>query len=86
MKYEKMPMAEPRPRDGKTMLETVALLEDAGADVRRPIGNNSQLKLSADISYYPSTGSIVIDGEDSACSERGVAALLSLLRARGEIR
>ena len=86
MKYEKMPVAEPYLRDGKAMLEAMALLEEAGADVRRPIGNRHQLKLSADLSYYPSTGSIVIDGDDSACSEKGVVALLCLLRARGEIR
>jgi hypothetical protein len=84
MKFEKMPFAEPRERDGKAMLDALHRLTELGADVRRPKGNGHQLKVSPDLSYYPTTGRIVRDSED-ALDETGLGPLIDLLRREGWI-
>jgi hypothetical protein len=86
MRYDKMPRAEPRDGDPPVIAQTIATLERAGADPRRPPNNSYQLKVSPDLNYYPAKGTIYRDGAPSPLPDRGLEALIQLLRDEGLIR
>jgi hypothetical protein len=85
MKFDKMPFAEVRPKDCKAVVEALDILIGFGVEVRRSPKNAFQLKLSEDLSYYPTTGRIFRDGDDSALERTGIEALLGLLMTEGVI-
>ena len=66
------------PEAGK---EAMAMLDEIGALYR--ITSDHQIKIGRCVSYYPSKGSIFIDGEKSARPDRGLHALRELLIERG---
>jgi len=78
MKFDDMPVAEARASDGLAMVRSIARLKELGFDVRRPSGNPHQIKITPDLSFYPTTGKIVFDARP-ALKERGLAALLAFL-------
>ncbi len=81
MKFDKLPTAEPRPGDSAAMREAIEELERQGVDVRRPLGSPYQLKVAADLSYFPDKGTIYQDGARGAMPERGLRSLIKLLKA-----
>jgi hypothetical protein len=86
MRYHRMPVAEPRIGDPEEMREAIERLKKEGWEPRRPLGEkNYQLKLSPRLSYYPTTGRIVFDNE-TALPDRGLEALIGLLRASTKTR
>lgn len=78
-KFEKMPYAEFRPGDSPEMLRALSALEEANVDIRRPENNPYQLKVSPTVSFYPSRGTIYVDGEPAPLAGRGLEALLNYL-------
>lgn len=82
MKFARMPKAEAREGDGPEMRQAIGRLERATVDVRRPPNNRHQLKVSADLSYYPTTGRITPDGEP-ALPQTGLDALIDMLIEQG---
>ncbi len=85
MKFEKLPEAEPRDGDSAAMLQAIEALKERGFDVRRPRGSAYQLKVAADLSYYPDKGTIFRDGAREAMPQRGLASLVQIL-AEEDIR
>ena len=83
MHYQKMSAAEPRPGDNPASLDALDMLVSAGADPRRPVGNNHQIKVTPSLSFYPGTGVIFEDGDRAPLLIRGVEALVEHLRATG---
>lgn len=79
MKFDRLPVAEPRPGDSAAMLRAIEELKRLGLDVRRPNGSPYQLKVSADLSFYPNKGTIFRDGDQQALPQRGIASLLEVL-------
>ena len=79
MRYHDMPSATPRPNDLPAVVRDIAALAAAGVDVRRPAKNPYQLKVSPTVSYYPSSGKILKDGDREALATRGVEGLLAFL-------
>lgn len=77
MRFEKMNVAVPRDDDTPAMSEAISVLLAEGYDVRRP--NPHQLKVTPNVSFYPSNGKILIDGQ-SVHVDRGLDALCRLLR------
>lgn len=77
MRFDKMKTAAPSENDPPAMREAIRVLLDEAYDVRRP--NPHQLKVTPEVSYYPSNGKILVDGQ-SVHAERGLDALLRLLR------
>ncbi|GGJ36153.1 hypothetical protein CDQ92_10700 [Sphingopyxis bauzanensis] len=75
MRFQKMPKAEARPNDTPAMREAIDLLIEKGIDVRRPANSDHQLKLDGQTSYFPTKGTLYIDGEQQARPERGLQAL-----------
>jgi hypothetical protein len=73
MKFEKLPRAKIISTDRPSMQKAIKFLLKNQIDVRRPSAH--QLKLDETTSYYPSKGTLFIDGEDQAWAERGQAAL-----------
>lgn len=85
MRYDKMPRATPRDGDHPAMPHAIATLESAGADARRPPNNPYQLKVSPDLIYFPGKGTIYRDGAPAALPDRGLDALIKLLKDEGVI-
>ena len=85
MHYQKMSAAEPRPGDNPAFLEALDKLLAAGADPRRPAGNNHQIKVTPSLSFYPGTGVIFRDGDRAPLPIRGVEALIEHLREEGTL-
>ena len=85
MRYHRMPPAEPRPTDKPIFLDALDKLLLAGADARRPPNNNDQIKVTADLSFYPNTGTIYRDGDSKPLPFRGVDALIEYLREIGAL-
>ena len=79
-----MPPAEPRPGDPPQMLAALDRLLREGADARRPAGNNHQIKVTWDVSYYPSRGSILPD-QGCKLEVSGLDALIKYLRETGRL-
>jgi len=75
MKFHKMPKAQVRPNDPPAMCQAIKFLNSIGVDARRPVKNAFQIKLDERTSYYPSTGTLFVDGEANAWEEEGHAAL-----------
>ena len=69
-----------REDDSAKMTETIDWLKKSGWDFFRP--THSQLKIDGDISFYPDTGTLMLDGYSTRCSESGLGALQELLRER----
>jgi hypothetical protein len=82
MRYEDMPAAELRPGDGKAMERAIEQLRTAGIAARRPAGNPHQIKVTHELSFYPTSGKIVPDGKQS-WAKRGVQALIEHLGTSG---
>lgn len=82
MRYKHMPAAEPRSDDDPVFLTAITKLVDAGAKPRRPPKNDSQIKVTEDLNYYPTTGRIVPDGKRSLYIS-GIDALIGYLRENG---
>jgi hypothetical protein len=80
-----MPHASPRPGDTPIFLEALDKLLLAGADARRPVANNDQIKVTANLSYYPAKGTIYRDGDRRPMPIRGVDALIDHLRETGAL-
>lgn len=78
-KFDKMPFAVSRPGDSPEMLLAIRALDDANIEIRRPENNPYQLKASPTVSYYPSKGTIYVDGDPAPLSSRGVEALVNYL-------
>jgi hypothetical protein len=85
MRYDKMPRAEPCEGDHPAVAQAIATLERAGADPRRPPNNSFQLKVSPDLNYYAAKGTIYRDGAPTPLPDRGLDALIRLLRDEGLI-
>ena len=85
MHYQKMSAAEPRPGDNPAFLEALDKLVSAGADPRRPVGNDHQIKVTPSLSFYPGTGVVFRDGDRAPLPIRGVKALIEHLRAEGNL-
>ena len=85
MKFSKMPLAEARAGDDLAVETAIARLREAGVEPRRPINNAYQLKVTPNISYYPTTGKVVVDATP-ALDIRGVDALIGMLIEQGLIR
>lgn len=84
MSFHDMPPAEPRPGDSPQMVAALDRLLLEGVDARRPAGNNYQIKVTWDVSYYPSKGSILPD-QDCKLKVRGLDALIDYLRETGRL-
>ena len=84
MRYHDMPRATPRPDDLPAVVRDIAALTAAGVDVRRPAKNPYQLKVSPTVSYYPTTGKILKDGDREPSAVRGIEALLTFLNTSPE--
>lgn len=82
MKFDRMPEAEVRAGDGPEMQHAIDRLQRAFVDVRRPLNNRHQLKVSANLSYYSTTGRITPDGEP-ALPQTGLDALIDMLIEQG---
>jgi hypothetical protein len=78
MRFEDMPMAAARKNDGLSMIRAIEQLLIAGIDARRPVGNPHQIKVTPDLSFYPTSGRLVVDGRP-ALPQRGIGALIELL-------
>ena len=52
---------------------------DAGEARRRPTNNDHQIKVTADLNFYPNTGTILRDREPRPLPIRGVDALIEHL-------
>lgn len=85
MRFEKLPEAEIRPGDSAAMRAAINVLTTEGADVRRPAGNEFQLKVAPRISYYPTTRTILIDGEMAGRTVEDLPELIVILRSHGVI-
>ena len=85
MRYHRMPPASPRTDDKPIFLDALDKLLLAGADARRPPNNNDQIKVTATLNFYPSTGTILRDGDRSPLPFRGVDALIEHLREIGAL-
>ena len=83
MRYSRMTPATPRPDDTPAFLHALDELMLAGADARRPVGNNHQIKVTPNLSFYPGTGAIFRDGDRGPLPVRGLNALIEYL---GKIR
>ncbi len=79
MRYHHMPPALARPGDKPAFLEALDKLLTAGADARRPTNNNHQIKVTADLNFYPNTGTILRDSDRRPLPIRGVDALIEHL-------
>ena len=78
-KFDRMPFAVSRPGDSPEMILAIRALEVANVEIRRPKNNPYQLKASPTVSFYPSKGTIYVDGDPAPLSCRGVDALLNYL-------
>ena len=79
-----MKTAEARLNDTPEMIEAITVLTSAGVDVRRPPDHGFQLKVSPELSYYPTTKRIVFDGKPAE-EEKGLDTLIKLLRTKNII-
>ncbi len=61
--------------------ETEAWLRKRNLPFKRP--TTRQFKIGRNVSYYPGTGTIFVDGEQQGRDETGLAALEVALRAEG---
>ena len=80
MRFEDMPLAAARENDALSMIRAIDQLLIAGIDARRPVGNPHQIKVTPDLSFYPTSGRLVVDGRP-ALPQRGIGALIELLSA-----
>jgi hypothetical protein len=66
------------------MLAALDRLLVEGIEARRPVGNNHQIKVTWDLSYYPDKGSIL---PDRGCKLEitGPDALIEYLRETGRL-
>jgi hypothetical protein len=69
--------------DDDAMAEAKARLERRGVPYKCP--SSHQIKIG-DVNFYPSTGTIFIDGERAKRRETGLSALERLLKKRALIR
>ncbi|MBC9032691.1 hypothetical protein IAG41_09830 [Sphingomonas sp. JC676] len=81
MRYELMEVARHREADAPATTAAIAALLAAGYDVRRPANNAHQLKVTASLSYYPTTGVLFVDGHAKPLEPRGLEALFAVLRS-----
>ncbi len=72
----------PKPNLERAMAEAEAKLAELGLVPERPA--RTQLKVGA-VSYYPSTGTVFVDGEDGRRSGAGLGVLEAILRELGEL-
>jgi len=84
MRFENMPVAAIQPCDGPAIVAAIDRLFVEGVDVRRPEGAPFQLKLPLGFNYYPTTGKIFRDGAPAAFRQKGIDALLLMLREHGD--
>ena len=82
MNFHKMPKAQVRPNDPPAMRQAIEFLDSNGIDARRPVNSDHQLKLDERTSYYPSRGTLFVDREAQAWTERGSEALEKWVRER----
>ncbi len=75
MKFYNLPDATILAKDPKAMREAISFLEQAGIAAKRP--SPYQLKLDEQTSYYPTKGTLFVDGEAGSRPARGMAALIS---------
>jgi hypothetical protein len=85
MRYDKMPTAEARAGDSAIFISAIEALLKAGANPRRPPNNSHQIKVTSNVSFYPNTGTILVDGASGALPIRGVQALIEYLHQNGVI-
>ena len=72
----------PKPNLERAMAEAEAKLVELGLVPERPA--RTQLKVGP-VSYYPSTGTVFVDGEDGRRSGAGLGVLEAVLREFGEL-
>ncbi|WP_300974465.1 hypothetical protein [Sphingomonas sp. LHG3406-1] len=84
MSFQNMPPAGPRPGDSPQMTAALDRLMVEGADARRPVGNDHQIKVTWDINYYPDKGTILPD-RGSKLAVFGLDALIKYLRETGRL-
>jgi len=84
MSFHNMPHAAPRPGDSPETLRAIDRFTVEGLDARRPAGNDHQIKVTADINYYPDKGTILPD-KSSKLQIRGLDALIDFLRETGRL-
>lgn len=82
MKFHLLPKAEIRPNDTAAMRAAITLLTQQGVDARRPAKSDYQLKLDEVTNFYPSKGTLFVDGDPCAWPETGQAALEKWLLMR----
>lgn len=75
---------EPRPSRGGTAREACLALSKIGVNDWDVLNNGSQVKVE-DVSFYPSTGSIVVDGCRKE-KKKGFEAFVEVLRRERIIR
>ena len=83
--FLKLPFADHREGDDKAMTQAINFFSLHCSDARRPENNTFQLKLSSAVSYYPRNGRIHVDGGAKGREERGLQAVLALLKERDEL-
>lgn len=79
-KFHKLPRATVRNGDHPNMIAAINRLQREQIDARRPVNSNHQLKFINGTSFYPNKGTIFVDEEPGARAERGLDALISLMR------
>ena len=84
MSFHNMLPAEPRPGDSHQMRAAIDRFMREGIDARRPAGNDHQLKVSWDLSYYPDKGTILPD-RGTKLRVSGLDALIGYLRETGRL-
>lgn len=84
MSFRSMPPAAPRPGDSLKMGQALDRFLIEGIDARRPVGNDHQIKVCSDVSYYPDKGTILVDGE-TKLPVHGLDALIEFLRETGRL-
>ena len=84
MRFENMSVAAIQPCDAPAMVAAIDRLLVEGFDVRRPEGAPFQLKLPLGFNCYPTTGKIFRDGSPAAFRQKGIDALLLMLREHGD--
>ncbi len=82
MRFSRLPPAEIRPNDPPAMRAAITYLIEQGVDVRRPPKSDFQLKLDENTNYYPSKGTLFVDGDAAPLPETGQAALKAWIASR----
>lgn len=82
MRFSRLPKAEIRLNDPPAMRTAITFLIQQGVDVRRPPKSDFQLKLDENTNYYPSKGTLFVDGDAAPWPETGQAALEAWIASR----